>query len=431
MSAQNNKIKKQMGLWAATSIGVGAMIGAGLFALIGIAVEITGEYAYLAFIIAGTTALLTSYSVSKLAVKLPSKGGAVEYINYAYGKGIFSGSVNIVMWIGYIIVTSLYARAFGEYSRVLFDLSANSSLVYLFISSIIVIFVIINFISANVVGKSEFLIVSIKLIILLLFGIVGLFNIESDRVVTTSGIDLTNLFLASGVLFMSYEGFGLVANTAEDIKNPAENLPKALFLSVLIVIIIYTLVSVVVIGNLPTQSIINAKEYALAEAAKPFMGRYGFTLMGIAALFSTASAINATIYGPVNMINVTAESGQVPPIFARRLFGHKSGMALIITSVIIVLISLLLNLEAIAETGSLIFLLVYSIVNTSNYKLRKFTSSNIILVVLSILSTTISFFILFYFLIIEENLSTYFFIAILGSVFLFEWFYKNIISKNK
>jgi amino acid transporter len=240
MKDNNQKAStKTMGLWSATSIGVGAMIGAGLFALIGIAVDITGQIAYIAFIIAGTVALLTSYSVSKLAVQFPSKGGPVEYLNKGYGNGVFAGGLNIIMWIGYIIVTSLYARAFAKYSTALLGLGEDGIWLYIFGSLIVIIFVIINFIGASAVGASELLIVAIKVFVLVLFGILGLNTMDMQELAITGDFDLSDLVLASGVVFMSYEGFGLVANTAEDVENPKKTLPRALFLSIIMVMIIY------------------------------------------------------------------------------------------------------------------------------------------------------------------------------------------------
>jgi len=197
------------------------MIGAGLFALIGIAVDITGQTAYIAFIIAGIVALLTSYSVSKLAIQFPSKGGPVEYLNKGYGKGVFAGSLNVIMWIGYIIVTSLYARAFAEYSTALLSIGENSVWLYIFGSVIVIIFVIINFIGASAVGASELLIVAIKVFVLTLFGILGLHTMKMQEFSIIGEFDLGDLALASGVVFMSYEGFGLVANTASRCSNQA------------------------------------------------------------------------------------------------------------------------------------------------------------------------------------------------------------------
>jgi amino acid transporter len=416
---------KSMGLWSATSIGVGAMIGAGLFALIGIAVDIAGQTAFLAFIVAGIVALLTSYSVSKLAVQFPSKGGPVEYLNKGYGKGVFAGGLNIIMWIGYIIVTSLYARAFAEYSTALLGLGENSIWLYIFGSAIVIIFVIINFIGAAAVGASELLIVAIKVFVLILFGILGLNAMNMQEFAITSEFDLGDLVLASGVVFMSYEGFGLVANTAEDIENPKKTLPMALFLSIIIVMIIYAMVSIAVIGNLSIQEILEAKEYALAEAAKPVMGSLGFTVMGVAALFSTASAINATIYGPVHMLQETAKAKQIPPFFTRKLFDHESGYALLITALIILAISNLLNLDAIAETGSLVFLIIYTAVNVANFRLRKQTSIKACVVWLGIVSTTFSFVALFYYQILEAILSAYLFLTIVLAGFAYQWFYQR------
>ena len=425
MKDNQTRSSKSMGLWSATSIGVGAMIGAGLFALIGIAVEITGQIAYIAFIIAGAVALLTSYSVSKLAVQFPSKGGPVEYLNKGYGKGMFAGGLNIIMWIGYIIVTSLYARAFAEYSAALLGLGENSIWLYIFGSTIVIIFVIINFIGASVVGASELLIVAIKVFVLVLFGILGLNTMDIQQFAITGDFDLGDLVLASGVVFMSYEGFGLVANTAEDVENPKKTLPRALFLSIIVVMIIYAMVSIAVIGNLSIQEILEAKEYALAEAAKPVMGPLGFTVMGVAALFSTASAINATIYGPVHMLQETAKARQISPFFTRKVFDHESGYALLATALIVLVISNLLNLDEIAETGSLIFLIIYTAVNTANLKLKKQTGSKPWIVWLGIVSTTFSFCILFYFQMLKASISGYLFLAIVLAGFAYQWFYQT------
>ncbi|MEA1889363.1 MAG: APC family permease [Pseudomonadota bacterium] len=414
-----------MGVWSATSIGVGAMIGAGLFALIGIAVEIAGQEAWLAFVVAGIAAFLTAYSVAKLATRYPSKGGRVTFFNEGYGKGVFAGALNIIMWIGYMIVTALYARAFGEYSLALLGMDGDSIWLHVFCSAVVIFFVFINFLGAAVVGASELLIVAIKVLILLVFGILGLTTMNVEQIAITHEFDFAALVLASGVIFTAYEGFGLVANTAEDIENPRSNLPRALFFSITIVMMIYLLVNFAVIGNLSIESIINAKEFALAEAAKPIMGSLGFTIMGLAALFSTSSAINATLYGPVYMLQETAKAGQISPFFIQSLFKRESGRALLITGLMVLLVSNLLDLGSIAETGSLIFLLIYTAVNIANFKLRRQTASNPFIVMLGIVATGLIFSTLIYYLILEADLSIYLFMAILVTGFLYQWFYQK------
>ena len=132
---------------------------------------------------------------------------------------------------------------------------------------------------------------------------------------------VSNVFFGAGIVFVAYEGFGLITNAAEDMENPRKTLPKALYLSVLISIVIYAVVSLTVLGNLPISEIVNAEEYALAAAAKPFLGLIGFKIAAIAALFSTASAINATLYGGANVSYMMAKEGELPRIFKRKIWG--------------------------------------------------------------------------------------------------------------
>ena len=113
--------------------------------------------------------------------------------------------------------------------------------------------------------------------------------------------------IGAGIVFVAYEGFGLVTNAAEDMENPKKTLPSALYLSGLITIIIYAAISLTVLGNLPLSEIVKAKEYALAAATKPFLGMIGFKIAALAALFSTASAINATLYGGANVSYMMAK----------------------------------------------------------------------------------------------------------------------------
>jgi amino acid transporter len=120
------------------------------------------------------------------------------------------------------------------------------------------------------------------------------------------------------VLFVGYEGFGLITNAAADMANPRRLLPRALFLAVVIVILIYLAVATTVIGTLTLPQILAAKDFPLAEAAKPFLGEVGFHLIGSAALLSTSSAINATVFGAANASYQIARDGQLPATFTLR-----------------------------------------------------------------------------------------------------------------
>lgn len=234
---------------------------------------------------------------------------------------------------------------------------------------------------------------------------------------------------AAAVVFMAYEGFGLITNAAEDMKNPEKTLPKALYLSLVIVIAIYAGVSLAVIGNLPLSEIIRAKDYALAAAAKPFLGLIGFKIIAVAALFPTSSAINATLYGGANVSYMIAKDGELPKIFERKVWG-KSIEGLFITAGGVILFANLIDLSSIAMLGSASFLLIYAAVNIAHLRLYKKTGANFYIIWLSILGCLIAFIILAYYLLKHSFITLIVLIAVLISSFIGEWTYRKYTHRT-
>jgi amino acid transporter len=417
-----------MGLWAATSIGVGGMIGAGIFSILGIACQIGGNAVYISFILAGAVALLSTYSYAKLGVKYPSMGGPVEFLVRGFGDGIFSGGISILLWIGYIIALALYARAFAAYSLTFF-IDAPHYWLNISATGIILFFTAVNFIGSKAVGRSELFIVTIKVGVLILFAALGFFFIKPQLLSTTYFPSVNNIFYATAVIFLAYEGFGLITNTAEDMEDPANTLPKALYLSVIIVIAIYVAVSVAVIGNLSLPEIIKAKDYALAEAAKPFLGLIGFKIMAIAALLSTSSAINATLYGGANVCYMIAKEGELPEFFERKVWG-KGIEGLFITAGLVILFANLFDLAKIAMLGSATFLLIYAAVNIGHLKLYKETRANLALIWLSILGCLSVFIVLVYYLLNHSILTLVVLSIILLLSFGIEFIYRKATYRS-
>jgi amino acid transporter len=407
------KTNKSIGLWSAISIGIGGMIGAGIFSILGIAARISGNAMHISFMLAGVVALLCTYSYAKLGAKYPSAGGPVEFLVKGFGDGILSGGFNILLWIGYVFVLALYAKAFGGYTATF--LAPNTSNIWsnVFATAVVLIFTAVNFVGANAVGKSEFIIVSFKVGILIIFAVSGLFFIKPNLLSLSRWPQASDVFFGAGIVFVAYEGFGLVTNAAEDMKNPKKTLPKALYLSVLITIIIYAAVSLTVLGSLPISEIVKAKEYALAAAARPFLGLIGFKIAAIAALFSTASAINATLYGGANVSYMMAKEGELPRYFERKIWG-KGYEGLLITAGLVVLFINLLNLEGVALLGSASFLCIYGAVNIAHLRLYGETGANPFLIWTSIGGCLISLGLLVYYEIINSPLT----IILLGIVFL-------------
>ena len=225
---------KPIGIWSAVAIGIGGMIGAGIFSILGIATTIAGNVVYISFIIGGTIALLSTYSYAKLASRYPSAGGPVEFLVRGFGDGVLSGGFNFLLCIGYIFALSVYAEAFGSYAATFLPMGQSGLSVTILAILIILIFTSINFLGPKVVGRSEIVIVGIKVGILLTFALVGLFFIKPSLLTISQFPHVTNILTASALLFLGYQGFGLITNTAEDIKNPEKNIARALYIAVLL-----------------------------------------------------------------------------------------------------------------------------------------------------------------------------------------------------
>jgi amino acid transporter len=375
MSKSITPIKKEsLGYWSAVSIGIGGMVGGGIFAVLGLAVQLAQGGTPLAFAIAGIIALVTAYSYSRLSVTFPSRGGTVEFLNQAFGEGIFVGGLNVLLWISYIAMLSLYAYAFGSYGASFLPAAMQVFWKHVFISGVIVLFTFLNVMGARAVGKSEDFIVGLKLLILFVFLGAGIWTVNMNQVSITTWSNPLQLVAGGMIIFLAYEGFELIANTAENVREPRKNLPRAYFSAVIFVIILYIFVSLVTVGNLPVDQIVAAKDYALAEAAKPFLGAVGFSLIAVAALLSTGSAINATLYGTARVSYIIAKEGELPERLDH-LVWKRPIEGLLITSVLTLLIANLFNLTNISVMGSAGFLVIFASVNFANARLAAHTGS--------------------------------------------------------
>lgn len=359
---------KALGFWSTVAIGIGGMVGGGIFAVLGLAVQMSGGGTPLAFVISGVVALLTAYSYARLSVAYPTRGGTVEFLNQAFGPGIFTGGLNILLWLSYIIMLSLYAYAFGSYGASFFAISSQTFWRHILTSGVILLFTFLNVLGARAVSRSENYIVAIKIFILLFFLVVGLWSVDTHNIAPASWANPLQLAAGGMIIFLAYEGFELIANTAENVRNPRRTLPRAYFASVAFVIALYFLVSLVTVGNLSVDSIVAAEDYALAEAARPFLGAAGFALIAVAALLSTASAINATLYGTTRVSYVIAKEGELPAVLDREVW-QRPIEGLLITSGLTLLVANLFDLSRISTMGSSGFLLIFAAVNAANVRL--------------------------------------------------------------
>ena len=359
--ANDNKF----GLWAVLAIGIGGMVGGGIFAVLGLAVQLAHGGTPLAFALAGGVALLTAYSYARLSVTYPSRGGTVTFLDRSFGSGFLTGSLNVLLWLSYIVMLSLYAFAFGSYGATFLPDGWQGVGKHVLISVCVIAMTALNLLSANLIGRAENWIVGLKLVILLLFVVTGLSGIDYARVDVASWSPPLQLAAGGMIIFLAYEGFELMANTAQDVRDPGRTLPRAFFIGVGFVMVLYVTVALVTVGNLPVAQVVDAKDYALAEAARPFLGQFGFTLIAVAAMLSTASAINATLYGAARLSYCIARDGELPSILERKLWGEPVE-GLLITAGLTLFVANGFDLTSISTLGSSGFLLIFAAVNVAN-----------------------------------------------------------------
>ena len=364
----------KIGFWAAVAIGVGGMVGGGIFAVLGLAVQLARGGTPLAFALAGVVALLTTYSYAKLSVAFPSRGGTVTFLDRAFGAGMLTGSLNVLLWLSYVVMLSLYAVAFGSYGATFFPAAWQETGKHALISLSVILITALNLLSAEAIGRAENWIVGLKVAILLLFVGTGLAGIQAPRIAPGAWAPTLQLAAGGMIIFLAYEGFELIANTAGDVRDAARTLPRAFYTAVGFVIALYVLVALVTIGNLPVARIVAAKDYALAEAARPFLGTTGFTLIAIAAMLSTASAINATLYGAARLSYCIARDGELPAVLERKVWGEPVE-GLLITAGLTLFVANFFNLTSISTLGSAGFLLIFAAVNLANLRQAQQTGS--------------------------------------------------------
>ncbi len=421
---------RSIGVLGAISIGIGGMVGGGIFAVLGEAVSLAHGATWVAFAIAGLVALLSAYSYIKLSTAFQSEGGTVTFIDKAFGDNILSGSINLMLWLSYLITISLYAIAFASYGETFFS-HKSVWLYHGLISFSILLPAIINLISASFVGKSETIIVLIKVTILILVIIAGASYVDTSRLTPEHWGSSFSIIVAGMIIFVAYEGFELIANAAEDIKNPTKNLPRAFYISVITVIALYILISVITVGNVPESELMKAKDYALAVAAKPSLGEKGFVLVSLAALLSTFSAINATIYGNARLGYIIAKYGHLP----RSLMDEERSkevpfMGVLYTTLLSLFLANSINLDEISIIGSAGFLLIFFIVNISAYKLRNEINAKGYILIISSLFTLFALIALLYHTYSSNPKAIIVFFGFIIISTLFELIYGRVVRKH-
>jgi len=383
-SPAGNEDKKYLSVRQAAFIGVGAMVGAGIFALLGAAGAVAGAAVWLSFLLAGFVAVLQGYSFAKLGAKYPSAGGLLEYVAKATGNGHFTG---ITAWLTYLangIVTAMVAVSFGSYATSTFA-EGNQAWTKFFAALIIIVMTGVNIVGSGLVAKAQTVIVYVVLGILTVFAVVTLVNINPSLLAPSKYPPFSDIVSGVALTFFAFLGFGIITFTAKDLAKPSRQLPRAMFLALGIATVIYVAIALGVFGTLTVDKVISSGGTAIAVAAQPTLGRAGYWMMTVTALFATAGATNAGLYPAQGLSERLAETGQFPQLMARKLGGRASAGLLIEAAVCLVL-AVVFRLDAIASIGSAVALVIFTLITSAHLRIRKETGANLPILILAIVA---------------------------------------------
>ena len=388
--------ERTLSLRGATVLGIGSMVGAGIFALLGEAGAVAGAAVWISFLIGGAVAGLLGYVCAKLGMRYPSSGGLITYLTEGYGLGRLVG---ITAWLGYIsavvVVTAMVAVSFGGYAVALFlDQGAWDGWDNVFISALLIAMCALIGVGARAVAAAQAAIVIGVLAVFGVFITVTVPRIDLGLLSFDGYPSVSKIIASVALTFFAFLGFNVLTFTAGDLKNPRRNLPLAMALSLGITTVLYVLIAIGVFGTLTVPEVIGYGETAIAEAARPALGDAGFTAMAIAALLATAGCTNATLYASGNLTEQLAEVRLFPAFFGSgSRLGRNAG--LLITTGLVLLIANFFELGAIASVGSAVSLAVFLLVAGAGWVRRHDTGSNpvIIIAAMAMIGVVLGFFV--------------------------------------
>jgi amino acid transporter len=371
----------------AAFIGVGAMVGAGIFSLLGAAGEVAGAAVWLSFLIAGAIALLQGYSFAKFGARYPSAAGLLEYVVRGLGNGHLTGIIAWLILATNAIVTGMVAVSFGSYASAgLAD--GSTAWIKIFAVLLVLAMTLLNIVGSQAVARTQTVIVYVVLTILTLFAVTTLANLDLDLLAFSGYPPVRDIVSSVALTFFAFLGFGVVTFTAKDLADPSRQLPRAIFLALGIATIIYVAVALGVFGTLTVDKVVSSGATALAVAAEPVLGRAGYWLMSVTALFSTAGATNAGLYPAAGLSEQMASIGQFPPVLGRR-FGGRAPAGLLVTAAVAIVLAAGFDLSSIASLGSAIALLVFTLVTAAHFRVRSETGASTLVLGVAITSTIV------------------------------------------
>jgi amino acid transporter len=378
----------RLGVRQAAFIGVGSMVGAGIFSLLGAAGEVAGAAVWVSFLIAGGIAMLQGYSFGKLGARYPSGGGLLEYVARGFGNGHVTGVTAWLVYAANAIVTAMVAVSFGSYASSSFT-DGDATWAKVFAVLVIIVMSLVNILGSQVVARAQTIVVVVVIGILVIFAVSTIANVDPDLLAPSKYPPFKDIVSSVALTFFAFLGFGVITFTAKDLGDPKRQLPRAMYIALGIATVIYVAVSIGVFGTLTVGEVIKSGGTALAVAAEPTLGRAGYWMMSVTALFATAGATNAGLFPATGLSEHMVETGQWPTVFASRLRG-RAPVGLVVTALVAIVLAAGFDLTAIASIGSAVALAVFMFITVAHLRVRAETGASASVLGLALVTTGIA-----------------------------------------
>ncbi|MET3770034.1 amino acid transporter [Marisediminicola sp. UYEF4] len=338
------------------SLGTGVMIGAGIFALVGQVAGFAGDWFPLAFLLGAIVAGVSSYSYTRYSCTNPSSGGIAMLLKDAYGPGVAAGSFSLFMFVSMVVAESLLARTFGTYLLRPFGLQDSAILVPVLAVAAIVAAAAVNLVGNKLVEGSATTTAVLKIVgiaVLAIAGLVGTAVSGNGFFAEASGdsFDVIGLLAGTTLCVLAYKGFTTITNQGDDIQDPKKNIARSIIISLLICTVLYLLITVSVESSIGAKGAVDARDYALAQAAEPLFGAWGVGITVAIAVVATLSGLLASLYSVSRLYGMLQEMRQAPS-----LPDKVSHQPMIITAGLAVVATAFLDLSQIASMGAFLYL---------------------------------------------------------------------------
>ena len=358
-----------MNLWGVVALGVGSMIGAGIFALLGQATLIAGKDVLLSFLAGGVIALLAGSSFARLSARYPGQGGLIDYLAEAFPGSLFARTMSLVYLVTLVVTVAVVGKSFGAYAAQLaFGAPAGSVAADVLTVLMVLAIAGINMAGSGAVGRIEIALVVTKLGVLVLLIGASLGRFDPELLVKMPGTSWTTLLSSIGLTFFAYAGFGMMANASASVAEPRKTMPRAIFIAIVLVIFFYLALAAVVLGNLSMDELRRYTDSAVAVAARPALGQVGYVIVTFGGLLATASATNATMFSILNLNADLGRRGTLPQAFGRVVLHAPLGFAGLVAAALILVLAF--PLSAIASLAGMFFLMAYISVFAAHWRLR-------------------------------------------------------------